>query len=50
MKEKIVNWLKEYSNNNGLKTFVVGVWGGIDSALTSTLCEGTGFETIVVSL
>tara|TARA_R100000005_G_scaffold96462_1_gene83584 strand:- start:4894 stop:5649 length:756 start_codon:yes stop_codon:yes gene_type:complete len=50
MKEKIVNWLKEYSNNNGLKTFVVGVSGGIDSALTSTLCAETGLETIVVSM
>jgi len=47
---QIINWLKDYSNTSGLKTFVVGISGGIDSALTSTLCAETGIETILVSM
>ena len=47
---QIINWLKEYSTNNNITTFVVGVSGGIDSALTSTLCAETGLNTIVVSM
>ena len=34
----IVNWLDSYCERSGMKGFVVGVSGGIDSALTSTLC------------
>ena len=39
----IVSWLKEYASNAGVKGFVIGVSGGIDSAVTSTLCAKTGF-------
>ncbi len=48
--EHIVNWLKEYSNSSGTNGFVVGVSGGIDSALTSTLCALTGKKVIVLNL
>ena len=47
---QIVTWLKDYSNNSNQKGFVIGVSGGIDSAVTSTLCAETGLSTIVVSL
>lgn len=50
LNEKITFWLKEYLNKNNLKCFVIGISGGIDSALTSTLCALTGEKTIVVSL
>ncbi len=50
MKQKIVNWLKQYSKSSNLKTFVIGISGGIDSALTSTLCAETGISTIAVSM
>ena len=40
----IVNWLQEYLEKSGLNGFVVGVSGGIDSAVTSTLCAKTGFS------
>jgi len=40
--EHIVNWLKEYAENANIKGFVIGVSGGIDSAVTSTLCAKTG--------
>ena len=46
----IVDWLLDYSKEAGDKSFVVGVSGGIDSALTSTLCAETGVNTYVVSL
>lgn len=48
--EQITNWLKNYIIKNKLDCFIVGVSGGVDSALTSTLCALTGIKTIVVSL
>lgn len=48
--EYIINWLKEYAENAKVKGFVVGVSGGIDSALTSTLCAKTGFPTLCVEM
>ncbi|MCS5663153.1 MAG: NAD(+) synthase [Flavobacteriales bacterium] len=38
----ITNWLKDYSNQSGTNGFVVGISGGVDSAITSTLCALTG--------
>ena len=46
----IVNWLSDYSKKSGLNGFVVGVSGGIDSAVTSTLCAKTGLNTIVLNM
>ena len=40
----IVNWLKEYAVKANVNGFVVGVSGGIDSAVTSTLCAMTGLD------
>ena len=48
LKEKISNWLSDYLKNNNLDAFVVGISGGIDSAVTSTLCAMTGYSTYVV--
>ena len=46
----IVDWLKDYATNAGMKGFVVGVSGGIDSALTSTLCALTGMEVLCLEM
>lgn len=46
----IVNWLKEYHIKSKTEGFVVGVSGGIDSALTSTLCAKTGLRTLCVEM
>ncbi|QYJ68569.1 NAD(+) synthase [Flavobacterium litorale] len=46
----IVNWLRNYATNAKIKGFVVGISGGIDSALTSTLCAQTGLPTLCVSM
>lgn len=50
LKEKISNWLDEYLTSNNLESFVIGVSGGIDSAVTSTLCAKTGKPTIVLNM
>lgn len=47
---EISQWLKNYLIENNLDCFVIGISGGIDSALTSTLCAQTGMKTIVVSM
>ena len=46
----IVNWLKSYAENAKVNGFVVGISGGVDSAVTSTLCAQTGFPTLCVEM
>jgi NAD+ synthase len=46
----IVNWLNEYHQQSKTQGFVVGISGGIDSAVTSTLCALTNKPTILVSM
>ena len=46
----IVNWLRDYASNAKIKGFVVGVSGGIDSAVTSTLCAKTGLPLLCVEM
>ncbi|NKI30466.1 NAD(+) synthase [Croceivirga thetidis] len=48
--EHIVNWLKDYATNAKMNGFVVGVSGGIDSAVTSTLCARTGLDLLVLEM
>jgi len=50
LKTRIVTWLSNYLNGSGLKSFVVGVSGGIDSAVVSTLCAETGLPVYVVGM
>lgn len=46
----IVNWLKDYAQASKVKGFVIGVSGGVDSAVTSTLCAKTGFPVLCVEM
>ncbi|NBC56747.1 MAG: NAD(+) synthase [Bacteroidetes bacterium] len=46
----IVKWLKDYAKDNKQNGFVVGVSGGIDSALTSTLCAETGLDVLCLEM
>lgn len=48
--EHITNWLKNYLQTNGLNGFVLGISGGIDSALVSTLCAKTGFPVYCLEM
>ena len=50
LKFDIVRWLKDYYWMHSIKCFVVGVSGGIDSAVVSTLCAETGLPTYVVCM
>ena len=52
-KEKIdyiSNWIKDYSVNNNFSSLVIGISGGIDSAVTSTLSAKTGLKTFVANM
>ena len=46
----ISNWLKNYAQNAGVKGYVIGISGGIDSAVTSTLAAKTGLPLLCVEL
>lgn len=46
----IIAWLKDYAIKAGAKGYIIGISGGIDSAVTSTLCAKTGLETLVLSM
>jgi NAD+ synthase len=46
----IVNWLKDYAINAKVNGFVIGVSGGIDSAVASTLCAKTGFPVLCIEM
>lgn len=46
----IVDWIKNYATENNIESLVVGVSGGIDSAVTSTLCAYTGIKTFCVAM
>jgi NAD+ synthase len=46
----IVKWLEDFSIKSQTSGFVVGVSGGIDSALVSTLCAKSGKKVIAISM
>lgn len=46
----IVNWLKDYSTNSSTAGFVIGISGGLDSAVTSTLCAKTGLPVLCLEM
>lgn len=48
--DHIVNWLRNYSEQSKTNGFVIGISGGIDSALTSTLCAKTGKPVICLNM
>ncbi|CAF1073300.1 unnamed protein product [Rotaria sp. Silwood1] len=48
--EHITQWLKDYHQSSHTKGFVVGVSGGIDSAVVSTLCARTGLPVLVLEM
>jgi NAD+ synthase len=46
----IVNWLSSYADQSKTSGFVIGISGGIDSAVTSTLCAKTGKPVICLNM
>ena len=50
LKNRIVEWIGNYAESNGIKSLVVGVSGGIDSAVSSTLAAETGLPTYTLGM
>ncbi len=48
--QHIVNWLKDYADSAKINGFIVGISGGIDSAVTSTLCAKTGLDVLCIEM
>ena len=50
--EIITNWINDYCESSSFspKALVVGISGGVDSSVVSTLCALTGRKTIVLSM
>ena len=48
--DEITAWIADYAESNGISTLVIGVSGGIDSAVSSTLSAKTGLTTIVLNM
>ncbi len=46
----IVDWLLASIKDTGMQGIVVGISGGIDSAVTSTLCAKTGLPVLVLAM
>ena len=46
----IVDWLKDYAIKANVNGFVVGVSGGVDSGVVSTLCAMTGLEILLLEM
>lgn len=46
----ISNWLKQYALNAGVNGFIIGISGGVDSAVTSALCAKTGMKVFVLNM
>ena len=47
---QIVHWIKTYAENARVKGLVIGVSGGVDSAVVSTLCARTGLPTLCLEM
>ena len=50
LENRIVQWLSDYAVEHNIKAFVIGVSGGIDSAVSSTLAAKTGLRTYAVGM
>ena len=46
----ITNWIKDYADKGNFSSLVIGISGGIDSAVTSTLSARTNLHTHVVTM
>jgi len=48
--EHLVNWLSKYAENAKMNGFIIGISGGVDSAVTSMLCAQTGKKVLALSM
>ena len=50
LQDNISAWIRNYAESAGMRTLVIGISGGIDSAVVSALCARTGLNTIAVTM
>jgi NAD+ synthase len=50
LQDQITAWIKEYAHRANMKSLVVGISGGIDSAVVSALCARTGLDVVAVTM
>jgi NAD+ synthase len=50
LQDRITAWIKDYAQQANMKSLVVGISGGIDSAVVSALCARTGMNTVAVTM
>jgi NAD+ synthase len=50
VQKRIVSWLSDYLNDSGMNCWVIGVSGGIDSAVASTLAARTGKPVYAIGM
>jgi len=50
LQDQITAWIGDYATTAGMKSLVVGISGGIDSAVVSALCARTGLNTVAVTM
>jgi NAD+ synthase len=50
LQNQITQWIRDYADQAGMRSLVVGISGGIDSAVVSTLCARTGLHVTAVSM
>jgi NAD+ synthase len=50
LQDQITTWIKDYATTAGMQSLVVGISGGIDSAVVSTLCARTRLNTVAVTM
>jgi NAD+ synthase len=50
LQDQITAWIKHYAEQANIKSLVVGISGGIDSAVVSALCARTGLNTVAVTM
>ena len=48
--EHIIGWLSDYIEQTGIKGMVIGISGGIDSAVVSALCARTGKPVLCLEM
>jgi NAD+ synthase len=50
LQDRITDWIRHYAQQAGIKSLVIGISGGIDSAVVSALCAKTGLNTFAVTM
>jgi NAD+ synthase len=50
LQDNISAWIRNYAESADMRTLVIGISGGIDSAVVSALCARTGLNTIAVTM